>query len=651
MLTRRQLLQMGLVGGAAVLLPWERAIVALAQSPSTTPFAVDLPIPAVKSPTSTDDTTDYYEVVMQHAEVEILPGVLTPVWAYDGLYPGPTIKARRDRTVVVTQVNELDVDASVHNHGAHVRPEDDGHPVDLIPPGGQKVYTYPNLQRAASLWYHDHVMHVTSRNVYMGLAAFYLIGDEVEDALDLPTGEYDIPIVIQDRSFEEDGTLRFVDSINSVLGNTIVVNGKPWPRLEVANRKYRLRFLNGSNTRDYELALDSGDDLVQIGTDGGLMPEPNRASSIMLSPAERVEIVIDFADVPVGDSVVLKNLIGNPNIGLDDIMRFDVVRSEDDPVGAVPPTLRPVPERGPARVTRDFDMDFSDELGLWVINGQPFDEDRIDVRPQLDVPEIWRVHNSAGAPHPFHIHQGMFQVVDRDGEPPLPAEIGMKDTVQVNPGETVSFHTVLTRYTGVYVYHCHNLAHEDHDMMAQMEIVPADIPEFSDIAGHTHEEAILAVATAGITTGFPDGTFRPQDPVTRGQMAAFLQRALELPSGAGGGQFSDVGGHTHEEAIAAVAAAEIAAGFPDGTYRPQQPVSRDQMASFLQRALDLPPGGPHPFTDVAGNPHEPAIAAVAQEGIASGFPDGTYRPRQQVTRGQMAAFLARALDMDTPTPA
>lgn len=642
MLTRRQLLRLGIVGGAAVLVPWERGVVALASSHATTPFAVPLRIPPVLAPTATDEEGDHYRIEIRSSDVEIFPGLPTPMWTYNGEFPGPTIRARTNRPVFVTQVNRLQIPVTVHNHGAHTAPEHDGYPTDLIPPGAERVFHYPNTQEAATLWYHDHTMHQTARNIYRGLAGAYLLEDDAEDDLGLPSGEHDIPLLLMDRTFEPDGALQYSDSADSMLFETILVNGRVWPYHEVAARKYRLRLINASNSREYELALDNGQPMTMIASDGGLLAAPHAAESVVVTAAERAEVVVDFSDVPVGSSVVLKNLRGTTSNGTDDVMRFDVVRSESD-ASVVPSTLRSIPAISAAAFVRDVELSFSFEHRLWVIDGQPFDPERVDARPQLDRPEAWRVTNVSGSAHPFHIHLAMFRVLDRDGVPPGPAEAGWKDTVNVVPGETVTLISTLREYTGRFVYHCHNLQHEDHDMMANMEVVAA-APVFSDIAGHTHEQAILAVAAAGIATGYPDGTFRPQQAVTRGQMAAFLTRGLELPPGPGGA-FPDAVGHAHEEAIAAVATAGIATGYADGTYRPQRAVTRDQMAAFLARGLDLPESGTHSFTDVAGNPHEPAIAAVTQAGIANGYPDGTYRPRHVVTRGQMAAFLARALDL------
>lgn len=468
MLTRRQFIKVGAAGGAALFVPLERIFDAWA-APSTPQFVATFKRLPVLAPASTDSTTDYYNLALRPANVTILPGKTTPVWTYNGMFPGPTIQARANRKVVVTQTNQLTTNASTHLHGAHVAPTSDGHPTDVFGPGKSKVYTYPNSQLAATLWYHDHTAELTSRNVYMGLAGAYLLSDSVEAALGLPNGTFDVTCIIQDRSFNADGSLSFVDNPNSVTGNTILVNGRPWPAMAVSGRKYRLRFVNGSNSREYELALSAGKPFNQIASDGGLLAQTFATPSIRLSPGERVEVVIDFAQYAAGTKVVLKNLRGTSTDGTDAIMRFDVGSPVTD-TSKLPTTLRSITRMTTASVTRTFTLSFNTSVREWQINGKSFDANRIDVKPKLNVPELWKITNTSGMAHPFHIHLVQFQVLKRGGSPPGPGEMGWKDTVRVDPGSTVELIVKFTGYTGRYVYHCHNLAHEDHDMMAQMEI-------------------------------------------------------------------------------------------------------------------------------------------------------------------------------------
>jgi len=298
-------------------------------------FQRPLPLPAEARPARTDATTDYYELTMRPAQVEILPGYRATVWGFDGQVPGPTIRATRGRRVVVRQTNGLAVPTATHLHGGHVAPEMDGHPTDPVAPGQSKEYVYPNNQLGATLWYHDHAMDTTAQHVYMGLAGFYLLADPDEAALSLPGGAYDVPLVIQDRAFAADGSLVYPGNtampllMSGFQGDTLLVNGAPYPFFPVAARKYRLRLLNGSNARHYQLALGNGQPFTVIGTDGSLLPAPVSAPTLSLAPAERVEVVVDFAQVPVGSSVVLENRLGQGSLA--QLLRFDVVRSGQQP--------------------------------------------------------------------------------------------------------------------------------------------------------------------------------------------------------------------------------------------------------------------------------------------------------------------------------
>lgn len=465
---------MGLAGSAALALhgrvPAAAGELARYARAEVEPFTRRLVIPPVLKPVRRGGT-DLYVTRMRKAKVKILPGTRTPVWSFDGAFPGPTIKVRKGHPVVVRRINELGVPVSVHLHGGRVAPADDGQPTELIRPGDRYDYHYPNDQDAATLWYHDHAHHHVSRNNYKGLSGLYIIEDEAEDDLGLPKGDYDIPLILQDRSFRADGRFRFVDDHDQVLGDTYLVNGRPVPYFEVAARKYRFRILNASNSRGYELALDSGEPVTQIASDGGLLPAPYVASSIPLWPAERAEIVIDFSSHEVGSSVVL---LDRPDptdpSATRPIMRFDITREESDN-SEVPPTLRSVPRMMPNMTQRQFDLSFNFNTNLWEINGKTFDPDRVDVRPTLGTTETWVFRNQSSVTHPMHIHLVRFQVLDRNNLPPSPGELGWKDTVAVGPAETVRVAMRFEGYKGRYVYHCHNLAHENHSMMGQMKIV------------------------------------------------------------------------------------------------------------------------------------------------------------------------------------
>ena len=500
-LNRRELLKLGLFGSAALMLPAERAArtrLAIANripaSRLPRPFTVPFRVPPVLQPVRTDATTDYYELAQMQASAEILPGLRTDIWGYNGITPGPTIRARRDRPTVVRQINRLpDVHptlrytpyTSTHLHGSPSLPQYDGYASDITNPGQFKDYRYPNTHEASSLWYHDHAVHITAPNAYMGLAAFYLLSDEVEDALPIPHGRYDVPVAIRDAMFTKSGQLIFDDrGESSVFGDVILVNGRPWPAMQVERRKYRFRLLNASVSRSYRWALSTGDPFTIIATDGGLMPAPQQTATFRHGAAERYSIVIDFAKYRVGQRIVLRNLSLPDNIDFDttDVaMAFDVVADATDTSdNEVPAELNPdnpVMQLEPSMARRTRRLDFERQGGEWTVNGMTW-EDVVNsgfrdviADPGQDDVEIWELRNrSGGWFHPVHIHLIDFRMLDRNGRPPLDYELGPKDTAYVGENETVRVIARFGPHRGRYMLHCHNLTHEDHDMMFQFEV-------------------------------------------------------------------------------------------------------------------------------------------------------------------------------------
>ncbi|MGH7576659.1 MAG: multicopper oxidase family protein [Longimicrobiales bacterium] len=303
-------------------------------------FLRTLRVPPVLQPVRTDATTDYYEITQRPGSAEILPGIRTPIWGFEGLFPGPTIRARRGRTTIIRQTNQLAVPTAVHLHGGAVPAESDGFPTDVIAPGTSRTYVYPNDQPAATLWYHDHAMHQTGRNIYMGLTGLYLIEDEEERALGLPGGRYDVPLLIQNRALGSDGRFGYDRNRNlGATGDLVLVNGVPWPRMPVCARRYRFRVVNGANATVYRLALSSGRPLVQIATDLGFLPAPVETADVPLAMSERVEFVIDFSPYPIGTRIILRNLAADGPQA--ELMCFDVVCAERD-ASVLPSRLRTV---------------------------------------------------------------------------------------------------------------------------------------------------------------------------------------------------------------------------------------------------------------------------------------------------------------------
>ncbi len=476
--------------------------------PLPEPFRVPLPIPPVLRPRRTD-TADHYTITQRAATAEILPGVQTPIWGYDGIFPGPTIESRRDRTTVIRHRNELPVPTVVHLHGGHTPAESDGYPTDLVLPlsgwdaghaghgmvdtrarvaNGERDYVFPLRQRAATLWYHDHRMDFTGPAVHRGLAGFHLIRDDEEDALGLPSGERELPLMIADRSFDEHGTFAYpsldrtlrttpgVESafVEGVFGDVVLVNGAPWPVHEVAAVKYRLRVLNGSNARRYDLALDppppGGGGFVQIGSDQGLLEAPREHDHLPVAPAERYDVVVDFGRYPVGTEVTLVNRVGTGSTAR--VMRFVVTRRAPDEsrVPAKLGTIAPL-DRSEATTIRDFSFRAGTVHGRagWVIGGEPFSPDHMSASPRLGDTEIWRF--VADIHHPVHLHLVGFRILSRGGRPPGPFDGGIKDTVDLSPGESAEVIARFDGYRGRYVFHCHNAEHEDMAMMANFEVL------------------------------------------------------------------------------------------------------------------------------------------------------------------------------------
>lgn len=508
--------------------------------PGTVPKFVDpVPIPAVLRPIGKERGKPLYEVTMSQFQQQLHRDFApTTVWGYNGTYPGPTIKARRNQPIRVRYLNNLptthllpidhsvhgaesfrpDVRTVVHLHGGNVQSIFDGHPDSWFTPGLTEagplfvtnVFTYPNKQPATTLWYHDHAVGITRLNVYAGLAAFYLLRDRFEDELQLPSGRFEVPLVIQDRSFNPDASLFYPESVPpEFFGNTILVNGKVWPFLEVEPRRYRFRFLNGSNARFYRLRFDPMLSMTQIGVDGGFLERPVQLQEILLAPAERADVIIDFSKhrdtvftltnnaptpFPTGES---------PDENTNLIMQFRVVlpltgRDESVTPTKLPEGLSLSPDE--AVKTRDLTLnevvDHMDRvlplLGIRSISGRPLPlswGDSDTESPRLGTVEIWNLINLTADTHPIHLHLVRFLILDRQpfevdrlmttGElvftgtpvPPDENERGPKDTVRANPGEVTRLIARFGDFPGDFVWHCHILEHEDHEMMRRYEVL------------------------------------------------------------------------------------------------------------------------------------------------------------------------------------
>ncbi len=433
------------------------------------PYQADLQVPPSLVPVSSTATEDRYRLAIRQGRAEIIPGRQTPVYGYDGIYPGPTIRARSGKTAVVEVTNSLGFHQNIHLHGGVAPAEFDGHPMQLIEPGGKFTYVYPNRQDAASLWYHDHAHGLSAETMYYGLAGFYIVEDDLERTLELPSGDFDLPLVIQDRSFNEDGSFRYVENVDEgFMGDTIIVNGSVSPRVTVKRALYRLRFLNASNARVYALQLGGGVPMLQIAGDGGLLEAPVQRNPIPIGPAERVDVLVDFRAARGGAQVHLTNTFGDA--GTTAVMRFDV-SSKTATSGRIPTKMRPREAIAEPVTTRRWELMLSASgAPRWQMNGLEFDMDRIDARPKLGTTERWLFVNRSHRPHPMHLHGFMFRVLERSSGSVHPGERAWKDTTMVDADETVIVQARFSPYPGRYVFHCHNMEHQQKAMMLQMEV-------------------------------------------------------------------------------------------------------------------------------------------------------------------------------------
>lgn len=459
---------------------------------------------------------------MRQTKVPILPGEPTTMWTYNGSFPGPTIDADDGRSIHVRFFNDLPPDAgamTVHRHGGHDPQHDDGQPdADLIPTGGSRTYDYPmredgHPERAAFQWYHDHRMDATARNVWNGLAGMFISHDAQERSLPLPRGRYDVPLMIADRSFTADNQLAdpFVPASanpltnqtpqagrppsDDIAGDVILVNGVPKPFFEVQPRRYRLRILNATTFQPYNLHLSDGRSFTEIGTESGLLPAPLGRRRMLLGPAERADVVVDFSGL-AGKALTLDSVArddGRSGAGssplVDSIMQFRVSGSGSGGT-AVPKLLRALPAwtgqapRSPSRTFVFGLTDTPDRGPLWSINGQPFDPNAVLAEPTRGSVETWRFANDSTVAHFIHVHDSSGFEVARNGAPPPPEEAALKDTWRIDPGDTVDVAFHFADYTGKFVIHCHMLNHEDNGMMAFFRVVsPGAGGAKQDLAG------------------------------------------------------------------------------------------------------------------------------------------------------------------------
>ncbi len=569
-----RVLASGLAAFACALIASGRAEAQALLDSSTLAKYVDMlpnPLDNPLAPVGMLDGAPYYEVGIsqftQKLHRDLAP---TTLWGYNNSYPGPLFDVQAGQTIKVKWTNNLvdnlgqplphllPYDSTLHGagggshgmggsvpqartvthlHGGIASAGSDGYPEHWFsadpnaaanglggPAGNSLITTYPNVQRSAELWYHDHAMAITRLNVYAGMAGFYTIRDADEAALNLPSGAYEVPMVIQDRSFWENGQLYYptgLDEADAVAhshggaslpddfpsdasvvqhfhGDTNLVNGVVWPLMEVEPRKYRFRLLNGANARFYDLRLeDASQNAVpfhQIGTDVGFLEQRVDRNNVLLAPADRADVIVDFSQYNAGDELFLRNLGPDGPFGLNagpaadvnttgQVMKFRVKPLAAPDTSSLPAALPAIERLDPedSVITRTLMLNQTvDEYGRpkLLLNNKAWADAMTEVVQLGDV-EIWQFVNQTQDSHPMHLHLGHFQVLERFNRQtqqiiPIPEEDqSWEDTITVNPRENVKIIVRFDQFAGRTVWHCHVLEHEDYEMMRPLSVLPS----------------------------------------------------------------------------------------------------------------------------------------------------------------------------------
>jgi FtsP/CotA-like multicopper oxidase with cupredoxin domain len=427
----------------------------------------------------------------RRANALIAPGVTSSVWTLgENAGSGATLEVTRGERVRVQLLNQLDEPTIVHWHGFRPPEAVDGHPRFAVDPGESFSYDFQVDEPAGLYWYHPHPHMRTAVQTYMGMAGLILVRDPAEEALGLPTGARELPLLLSDKRLDGSGAIVYnafgPDMMEGFLGDVAFVNGVRSPTLDVDSAVYRLRLLNASNARIFRVARSDGRPLTLIGTDGGFLPAPIQVPHVDLGTGERVDLLADFSDLPVGTRLGLVSLgFPSPSRGGGmgmmrgvtpqgasmELMEIRVARRVTEtftvPAALPAPAL---PSRSEAERERTFR--FESMMMNHTINGRAFQMDRIDERVPLGSTEVWTFVNDSQFPHPVHMHAVHFRVLSRTGGRGqlFPWEAGAKDTVLLFPDERVEVVSRFDRHPGRFLLHCHNLEHEDMGMMMNFQI-------------------------------------------------------------------------------------------------------------------------------------------------------------------------------------
>ena len=515
---RRQFLKYTSAGMAAALFPHfllANTTQKIKNTP-TTSFKADIEIEFTARPNDIPILNQGKKTRVQQYTARVLTGDPQAVLSLNDNYLGPILNFKQGQKVRIFFNNKLGETSIIHWHGMHVPQHSDGHPMSAIPTDERYIYEFEVLNRAGTNFYHSHTHGETGRQVYSGLSGMIRVTDTKEQALGLPSGEYDLPLVIQDRTFDHNNQLIYVqrmpERMFGFLGETILVNGTPNMEFSVKSRAYRFRALNGSNSRIYKLAWDDGTPITVIGTDGGLLEKPDTRPYVMLAPAERLDLWLDFSDRNVNDRPKLVSL---PYDGVMPMMyqrmgqrmsakltqgsRFTIAhfkitqKVSDSP--KLPSKLATIPRFSEKMVNNaNAPLPIALSMGRMSaqINGRSFSMLRATQEEQVELGsykkiKIYHDHGGGGMrggmfmmAHPIHLHGQQYQILSRTYKGNNRAaydtvskgfiDQGWKDTVLVMPNEEVEIIKPFHDYKGLFLYHCHNLEHEDLGMMRQFYV-------------------------------------------------------------------------------------------------------------------------------------------------------------------------------------
>jgi FtsP/CotA-like multicopper oxidase with cupredoxin domain len=549
-LTRRKLLEgAGAVAAGATLL---RFTVPVARAAEASIFKARLREMPVLSKSR-------LRIPMTLSDVSLVPGERTFMWTFDGTFPGPTIRRPAGATTRVTFAHKIPNAGTltIHNHGHHSEAIHDGQPMSqLIQYGAKRTYVYKHVEdgkplRGSMRWYHDHSHGRTNRNLWMGLAGLFIIEDPVEKQLKLPSGRREILLVVTTRTLDDNNQL--VDPFTGTTdpgadavgtGELLLVNGVARPYRTVEPTSYRLRILNAASFSPYNVGFVKGPKITQIGNESGLFPAPAQRDRVLMGPAERCDLIVDFSQfagqrvvlssVPQESSAPLGSVVAPAAAANEQLIEFRVRKrlKRHTPPRKLPAKLVALPEwtsQLPAAPDRTFIFGQALAPGgqtTWTINGAPYDPEQVVARPEVGSAETWMLLNTSQQSHFIHLHAVDWKVVSRNGGTPAADEDVLKETFRLDPGETIAVGARFTDHTGRFLIHCHMLSHEDHAMMTTFEIAE---PGGGDRVARRSPAAAEAVVR-GRRVLVPLDTVTPEEAERARRLLAAQMRAPGVPA-------------------------------------------------------------------------------------------------------------------------